>query len=990
MTPKSDNKKAVRRVIIVSAVTAIVVIAYIAESKFLPLIAINQLSELTNTRVKADSVTFSLNGSVLIRGLQIKPSEQLPQDSTILWARKVYIRFGLGSLILLKPQVKKISVHDFHIDLQQDMDSGRWNIETMKLAKGKGGGKLPTVRLKNGQIRYSKRTGNKIKTTVEIPIDVSLEHSKEVRNAYQFELATARTDERQLSRIFGIYEPGHLVLGGSISSEDLPWLEQTWSINDIAADYKYDKSGKFALELRIQDFVTEDRTAARMILEKPQMLKNVGAASAIARVFEQYRLAGTVDLNLQAEGNLKELAKTKLTGTITCKDVSILYSVFPYFIENIKGTIDFSDEAIKINNLAGRHGDVNLTIGGGFSDFGSGTRGQIEIRSRNMVLDEDLYEALLPVQKKLWDDFEPNGIVEFDYTLHREPQKRNQYWLDVDLVDVNSTYRKFPYPMDNLTGNLFFDHNSIKVTNLNAKKLSSQININGKVIDTDTAKPRFDLVIDVNNIPLDDVLANALPMRERNLYEQFNPSGSGKGRILISNETEDVNKADFAADLNFTDTILRPPMLPLPITDINANGIFKPDLIEFKRFRGIYAGQPVSMEGTFQPTEDGNDLTYAMVLSSSDVRIDKELLNLIPERMRDAVRKLNPSGQIAYTARLNKQVEVNDIDFEVTVDCQGIAARPEVLGLVLEGITGKITVNKNVVVLDNLTSRAKDRNSPSVKMDGIIEMSGSVNDGAGGIVAALVDIDANNFPIAEKRIYRLKTRLDYDKDKDVWKADSFVGNFYGGRMAGQIRIEVEPGKKSYFELQSGFEGADLRKFLADGTKLPENCPDANCFSTGSMSGRVNISGRVDDTSSYFGTCKIDIEGMQVGKVSLVARLLSLLKLTEPGDHVFDRMSFDAYIKDGRFYFETLELSGAALTFAGSGWMDMTSKKLDLTLAVRGPRISAIKENIIESLATAISPAVLQVVVTGNAYEPQIEVKPFPVIGNTLELFGTKE
>jgi hypothetical protein len=71
-------------------------------------------------------------------------------------------------------------------------------------------------------------------------------------------------------------------------------------------------------------------------------------------------------------------------------------------------------------------------------------------------------------------------------------------------------------------------------------------------------------------------------------------------------------------------------------------------------------------------------------------------------------------------------------------------------------------------------------------------------------------------------------------------------------------------------------------------------------------------------------------------------------------------------------------------------MDMTSKKLDLTLAARGPRIAAIKENVIESLASAISPAVLQVVVTGNAYEPQIEVKPFPVIGNTLELFGTKE
>ena len=76
-------------------------------------------------------------------------------------------------------------------------------------------------------------------------------------------------------------------------------------------------------------------------------------------------------------------------------------------------------------------------------------------------------------------------------------------------------------------------------------------------------------------------------------------------------------------------------MLPLPITDIKANGIFKPDYIEFKNFSGMYAGQPVSMTGTFEPTKDGNDLTYAMTLSSSDVRIDDELLNLIPQRMRN-------------------------------------------------------------------------------------------------------------------------------------------------------------------------------------------------------------------------------------------------------------------------------------------------------------------------------------------------------------------
>jgi hypothetical protein len=988
-TPGGEGKKIARRIVAALTAAVIVVGVFIAESRFLPPIAVNQLAELTNTRVKADSVTFSLNGSVVIRGLEIKPIEQLPYSNTILWARKVYVRFGLGGLFLLKPKLKKISVQDFTLDVQHDLDTNKWNVEAIKLATGKGGGALPAVRLRNGQINYSKVFRGKIETAVGIPINASLKRSKEIPDGYEFELATARVQQHRTGRIVGIYEPGHFALSGSISSEDVPAMQQTWSINEVVADYQYDKSDSFELELRIKDFTTKDRTAAPTIIGKAEALKKVGAASAIARMFEQYRLTGAADLELQAKGNLNELAKTKLKGVITCKDVSILYTVFPYFIEDITGSIDFSESAITINNLVGKHGNVDLTIRGGFDDFGTGTQGQVEIRSKNMVLDRDLYEALWPVQKKLWDDFEPNGVVEFDYTLRREPQGRNKYRLDVDLAGVNSTYKYFPYPLDNLTGNLVFDHNSIKVTNLNSRKLSHQININGSVIDTDTSMPKFDLVIDVNDIPLDDVLANALPQRERNLYNQFDPSGSGGGRILVRNQTQDPNRVDFTADLDFKDTVLRPPMLPLPITDINANGIFKPDSIEFRNFRGMYAGQPVSMEGVFEPTKDGKDLTYAMTLSSSDVRIDEGLLDLIPQRMRHTVNRLNPSGQIAYKARLNKQTEANDIDFEVDVECKGVTARPEVLGFVLNDITGEITVNKNSVVLDNIVSRAADAKSPSVRINGNIEITGEA-DGDEGIVAATVDLDANNFPVQDKRIYNLKAQLDYDAARKVWIADGFVGNFYDGKVTGQIKLAVEPNRTVSFELQSGFEGANLRKFLADRAKLPEDCNDGSCFSTGRMSGTVNVAGRANEIPTYLGMCRIEIENMQVGKISLVGKLLSLLELTEPSDYVFDRMLFDAYIKDGRLQFETLELSGAALTFAGTGWMDMTNKKLELTLAARGPRIAAIKEDVIGSLTTALSPGVLQVLVTGSAYEPKIDIKPLPVIGNTLELLGTKK
>jgi uncharacterized protein YhdP len=735
--------------------------------------------------------------------------------------------------------------------------------------------------------------------------------------------------------------------------------------------------------------MTGDRTAAGAILQRPRILKKVGAASTAVNLFDRYRLAGAADVELSASGNIRNLAAVKLDGEVECKGVSILYNVFPYFIEDVTGTIEFTENDLKINNLAGRHGEVNLTISGAFGNFAQGTEGTLGIYSRNMVLDGDLYTALFPVQKKLWDDFKPNGIVEFAYTQHRSPQSRSTYQLDVDLIDVNSTYRHFPYPLDNLTGNLLFDHDSIRVTNLNSKKMSRQININGNVTETNTSRPKFDLVVDVSNIPLDETLAAALPPRERNLYERFNPSGSGDGKIIVGNPAQDANKVDFTADLNFTDTVLRPPMLPLPITDIKANGVFRHDSIEFKQFRGIYAGQPVEMQGVFEPSEDGSELDYAMILSGSDVQIDENLLNLIPAKMRSTVEKLNPSGNISYAARLEKTAQKDDIDFQVEVQCRGSSAQPEMLDFALSDITGKITVNKNSVILDNIVSRPADGNSPAVSLDGIIEISQDAN-GDGQIASALIAMGADNFPIQYKKIKHLNARLEYDPINKSWLAENFTGNFYDGILTGTISVRAEPNQPIFLEIQSGFDGADLRKFLADSNAQPANCPDGSCYSSGSMSGTVNVAGTVSDKVDYLGTCKIEISKMQVGRISFIGRLLGLLNLTEPSDYVFDRMFFDAYIKNGRLNFEKLELSGPAVAFAGTGWMDMRDKKMKLTLSAKGPRILAVRKDLIGSITGAISSWILQVVVTGSAYEPKVEIKPLPVIKDTIELIGTKK
>jgi len=989
LLPAKDGKKRKRwRVVAACGLIILLLIFWFWGTKHLAPAAINQLAEITNTKIKADSVTFSPKGAVLIRGLHIKPDQDSKHDNTILSARKVYVRFSIFSLVTFNPKIRKISLHDFKIYFQHDTDAGKWNIETIKLPSGKDGGGLFEVRLKNGELHYTTIKNEILKAAMSIPINGHLEPSD--GKGYDFYLTTAKGDKESFSRIVGSIKPGYFNFSGGVSSDDLPELKHKWSAEKISAECNYAKDGDFNLKFLVDSFTCQGRGPKDIDLAQSETIEEAGFLTKIQQVMEQYHLSGTIDTQLQANGNFNQPKDIKLNGSVFCKDVSVLYSVFPYQIENLQGRIDFTEKNLKAEDLTGRHGDVKLAINSKFSNFGPDVKGNVIISSDYMPLDNDLYKALWPAQKLLWNEFEPTGFVEFEYNFSIEAGAEKKFALDVELINVDSTYKHFPYLMNDLTGNLLFDVDSIVVTNLKSKQDDRIININGNVIETDTDKPKFDLVIDVNEIPLNDMLADALPPKERNLYNMFEPEGFGSGKILINNMSADPNKVYFNADLNFKDTILRPPMLTGDITDIAANGIFEPDKINFKKFDGIYAGQPVSMKGIFNPTEDGNDLAYKMVLSNERVIINNDILNLISERLKKHIDKIKPSGALAYSALLSKQAYESKADYDVTLNCIDVNLQSEITDIPLEHITGSINISQNALTFTNLSTNPAGTDAPEININGqVLLLATDANETK--IETATISVDANNFPVETKHLDKLSGTLIYDKNKDRWFSDNVYGEFYDGKMAGKLEIKKKNKKnKAYVTLQIGFNKANLRKFLADTNNLPDDCIDGSCYSTGQMSGQINVAGTAGDLSSFYGSCRVEINDMQIGELSPIARVLTLLKLTKSSDYLFEKMFFDTYLKDQMFYFETFELSGATLNFGGTGWMDIQSKELDLTFAARGSRISDVSNDLIGSLTSALSPGILQVHVTGNALKPNVQVKPFPIFGSALDLIGTKE
>ena len=1101
---RSVRRVYLRRLVDVLILAVVLWLVFILAGRFLRQVAIEQIAELTNAKIKAKKIDFKFDGSVSIEKLVIRPllvagrggpEQSEKYDAAIFKAEKVYARFDIGSLLLVRPRLREITVNDFVFDARYDMDAGQWNTAGLKLKVAKGGaGKMPVVHLERGTLQYSRVSNARVKVATQIPIDARFGPAEEEPGAYSFSITTAEMAKAVKSTLKGLWRPGRITIAGGISSASVPALERAWDIKVIAAQLSYEPNNTYSMELRIKDFLgSREADSDTFAFHKPSFLEGSSAFSALQSFFTRFRPAGQIDIDLEASGNLERLSESKFEGKVYCKDVSICDGQFPYPVEHIVGEIDFTEKGVSLNNLSGEHNDVNLTFNGFSKDLGPNWQYEIRIKSDNMVLDNDLYDALSTKQKEFWSAFSPSGLAAIDYTLSRQSETEKKSDLEVELLDVEAAYGNFPYPLKNLSGKLWFDHNNITISDLVSQYNGRKITLNGKVTERSTDRPIYDLSISAKDVPLDSELAAALPAKQRNFYKQFEMAGLADAEIKIFTPEPNIGPASFVSDVYLKQTSLKVEEFPIRISDVSAKVVVSPDSVIFENFTGRYDQGSVSLTGRIWPTDEAENGRYCLTVRAEQMEISDGLIELLPKPLQKIASGLQVKGKINLSADLNKGGADDCPDYKLIVECLGnsvycrFAKETQKEGLVifvpaaypLKDVTGSLVITTDSIKLENITAAAANdvqetANTSSIKLNGEIALADnafssgrfqlSANDiwfderlglalpkelrdlyvklsptgrfdlnfedikmfnGDDGqrridfdgtvklkmcnfkMWPAVSELDAvletkvsyktgagfsdgqaklfvDSCRIGGKSITALKTDIHYDRRRQSWLTENLVAECHGGRLTGKFEFKLPHEWPAEYLLQIGFDGIDLKRFLSDARPGAQSKGDTS----GTMSGSLNLKGTVGGSSSRIGRCRLTISNMHVGKLSPLAKVLYVLNLTEPKDSAFEQMIVDSYIKDDRVFFEKFDLSGEAIAFNGSGWMDLQTRNVDLALTVRGRRLAAAEPSILQSLAEGLGGGVVRMEVSGNVYDPQVEIKTLPVIKDSLQILGT--
>ena len=737
---------------------------YIYAGRALCHIAIGQIAELTNTKIKIGSVDFHTDGSVSIEDIIVSPRRSQNQNATILTAREVFVRFDPGSLFLLRPRLQVIDVNDFVFNVQYDLDTGWSNLSELEIRPPENSfSKMPRISLGGGTLQYTKIAGGRKDIAASVPIYAHFGPDKESQQGYVFEITTATMSSGYgNSRLKGSWKPGLVTIAGGISSLDVPELEMAWVIDIMAAELEYDRNDDFMLKLRVKDLQSK-RTESldKLAAVGPPELQKSNIFTALQRFFDRYQPRGSVDVDLSVTGNLKRMKENKLTGQIDCKDVAFTYSGFRYPIENLTGMLNFTNDSVTFDNLKGSHGDVDFLFNGWTRGFGPDYRYNIRIISDNIPLDNDLYEALSSKQKEFWNCFSPVGYGAIDLQMDRRSQTDKQTNLILELLDAEAEYCKFPYPLKNLTGKISFSRDEIVFSNLVSRYDDRTIALNGGITTGGTNGSFYDISVGVDNIPLDSALEESLPADQRSIFDKYHPSGVAGGWIKVIAQGD--KPGDFVADLSFTDASINSDEILLPVTDISARAVFTPGSVDVKEFSGMYGESPVSLTGHFQTGPDKQTL-YLMSLHLDQVQLNENFLKLLPESMSETVSRLKPDGQIDIVADLEKKSYTEPPDYVLTVNCPGNSIQLPNFPCPVRNITGTLVIKPDRVTLQDVMVSIGDvdsslENITSLRLNGDLILEGNK------LTDAILQLSADEISFDErlKKILPRKAISLYDK-----------------------------------------------------------------------------------------------------------------------------------------------------------------------------------------------------------------------------------
>lgn len=762
--PGRIRKKFLLRVIIVLAATVVFWLACknLAVRLMLP-IAKNQIEKYTGQEVEIESIDVGFNGLATMKGVKISSCLDASGETPLLTAKTIMAEFPVSSMFLLRPRLRSLTVEDFVLDFRYDQDLSSWNL---LLTGGSGGKKkkksLSALLLRNGTVEFSRIKGGASEKIISVGVTKGAIADIENKNGLGFQFDINPSVSGLSGVIGGKLETGRngkdgnlVITSEKFSTGPVAILGNTWNIGKLRLDIDYNKDDisvnkfewqmgedcRFSLSGKVTDYLKDGSYSGQLEVKnmhvsetatEDAMVYNEGVSEYTGKGLRKflgiYKPDGVCDIKYKATGKLSDFRKSKWSGIVTCKDISIQHDKFRYQLEHVTGQIKVSNKGSDFSGLKCKHGDVEFDIRGGTKIIDGMKVTDVTVTSGNMLLGNDVYRALNKKQQSIWWTFTPEGRAKISYNYkRRHDQIKGRTELEIDMLGGEADYLHFPYHLENITGRIRITPEQVEIIDLLSSSQDSSITLNGKVTDIRSSRPRYNVVIRAKNIPLDSRLKAALPYSQRSFYDNFEMTARTDAEIKVFPNHVGKRQVEYIARVSIKDATMVYKDFPLPLTNVNVKATLTPSDTTITEMSGKNGDGTVKINGKVWPSnEEYSKPGYCLELDAENIKVDGGWLKALPADSYKVLSSLRPEGSVNVSANLSVDPRTECPGFKIVVESLGGSVNYTKFPYPIENIFGKAIIEKDKVTLENVRSIIAPLNYGNEIVQGSITVNGEI------------------------------------------------------------------------------------------------------------------------------------------------------------------------------------------------------------------------------------------------------------------------
>jgi len=690
----------------------------------------------------------------------------------------------------------------------------------------------------------------------------------------------------------------------------------------------------------------------------------------LADVWPKFQPTGQVSLNATATFDGQ---RWESDGVVEARQVDFAYEKYPYRLRQSTGTVTLKKDHLSID-LVAYAGDRPLTIRAELDNPGPAVLGWVEVKGQTVEIDEHVVSAIRkPKAREVVQSLHPAGRTDVYWKAWRNDPNLDKMssYLRLDVREGAVCYDKFPYPVGGIRGRVEAGDWDWRIVDLSGATDTGRVTCNGHIRPA-AAGGEVLLHFTGTDVPLEEELRRALPIKTQQVWDQLRPQGRIDVRESTVRYVPGQGPPTFFVRVEpHGDTASIMPMsFPVRFDQLRGVATYENGQVQIDNVQAQYGASPVSASGHCDTHPDGSWQLEIDKLSADQLTASRELLAAFPGPLRRVVSQLNPTGTInvdgALTLRgdadprtpISSMWDLALYTYESDLNC----------GIALQHVRGGVRLTG-----DSDARRVRCRGELSV--DSLGYLGNQVTQVSGPLYVESDQAPPGDQPTTGGTRVVLGTWATRQLGEP---SRSIAGKLYGGDLTvdGQVVVNDIP---QYF-VPTTLRNAQLQRFAN------EAIPGSQKL-RGDVSANVTFKGSGTDVNGMHGAGQVKLRNGHVYELPPIMALLNLLRGSLPDNAAFTSGDMQFRIEGQRVLVDQLELQGRAISLSGGGNVDFdwqADLAFNSLIGRTDPNLPIVRG--VRKVLGQASGQFMKIRVTGDLRNPQITREALPIVNETIKQF----